>query len=68
MLSGMAALMAQSPHHSRQFKTKENVMTSANPGAKPAAEPLIPVELGAGKIKFAQGMKAGRRINRRAAR
>lgn len=28
--------------------------------AKPAAEPLIPVELGTGKIKFAQGMKAGR--------
>ena len=28
--------------------------------AKPAAEPLLPVELGPGKIKFAQGMKAGR--------
>ena len=28
--------------------------------AKPAAEPLLPVELGSGKIKFAQGMKAGR--------
>ena len=28
--------------------------------AKPAAEPLLPVELGLGKIKFAQGMKAGR--------
>src|SRR5882724_2862054 len=27
---------------------------------KPAAEPLLPVELGPGKIKFAQGMKAGR--------
>src|SRR5947208_8978540 len=27
---------------------------------KPAAEPLLPVELGLGKIKFAQGMKAGR--------
>src|SRR5438105_14529068 len=27
---------------------------------KPAAEPLLPVELGGGKIKFAQGMKAGR--------
>src|SRR3954469_3652733 len=25
-----------------------------------AAEPLLPVELGPGKIKFAQGMKAGR--------
>src|SRR5687767_4104153 len=24
------------------------------------AEPLLPVELGAGKVKFAQGMKAGR--------
>src|SRR6516164_7102091 len=24
------------------------------------AEPLLPVELGGGKIKFAQGMKAGR--------
>ena len=24
------------------------------------AEPLIPVELGAGKVKFAQGIKAGR--------
>src|SRR5215207_3346186 len=28
--------------------------------AKSAAEPLLPVELGLGKIKFAQGMKAGR--------
>jgi enamine deaminase RidA (YjgF/YER057c/UK114 family) len=28
--------------------------------AKPTAEPLLPVELGAGKIRFAQGMKAGR--------
>ena len=27
---------------------------------KNAAEPLLPVELGPGKIKFAQGMKAGR--------
>ena len=27
---------------------------------KPAAEPLLAVELGAGKIKFARGMKAGR--------
>src|SRR3954466_5939311 len=60
MLSGMAALMAQSRHPSRQFKTKEDTMTSAKPSAKPAAEPLIPVELGAGRIKFAQGMKAGR--------
>ena len=25
-----------------------------------AVEPLLPVELGAGKIKFAQGVKAGR--------
>ena len=25
-----------------------------------AVEPLLPVELGAGKVKFAQGMKAGR--------
>ena len=25
-----------------------------------SVEPLLPVELGAGKIKFAQGMKAGR--------
>ncbi len=24
------------------------------------AEPLLPVELGPGKVKFAQGMKAGR--------
>ena len=24
------------------------------------AEPLLPVELGAGKVKFAQGIKAGR--------
>jgi len=31
-------------------------MTSATP----AAEPLLPVELGLGKIKFARGMKAGR--------
>jgi enamine deaminase RidA (YjgF/YER057c/UK114 family) len=31
-------------------------MTSASP----AAEPLLPVELGSGKIKFARGMKAGR--------
>src|SRR5262245_55699713 len=28
--------------------------------AQPAAEPLLPVELGSGKIRFAQGMKAGR--------
>src|SRR5215469_8015682 len=28
--------------------------------ASRAAQPLLPVELGAGKIKFAQGMKAGR--------
>ena len=28
--------------------------------ASRAAEPLLPVELGAGKIKFAQGVKAGR--------
>src|ERR1700747_2107773 len=59
-LSGMAVSMAQSPHHLLQFKTKGDIMTSARPSAKPAAEPLIPVELGAGKIKFAQGMKAGR--------
>ena len=26
----------------------------------PAVEALLPVELGAGKVKFAQGMKAGR--------
>ena len=25
-----------------------------------AVEPLLPVELGPGKVKFAQGMKAGR--------
>jgi enamine deaminase RidA (YjgF/YER057c/UK114 family) len=28
--------------------------------AKSATEPLLPVELGAGKVKFAQGIKAGR--------
>jgi enamine deaminase RidA (YjgF/YER057c/UK114 family) len=28
--------------------------------AKAAAEPLLPVELGSGKVKFAQGVKAGR--------
>ena len=33
-------------------------MTDKNPSA--AAEPLLPVELGPGKVKFAQGMKAGR--------
>jgi enamine deaminase RidA (YjgF/YER057c/UK114 family) len=33
-------------------------MTDKNVAA--AAEPLLPVELGPGKIKFAQGMKAGR--------
>ena len=32
----------------------------SNKDAFRAAEPLLPVELGAGKIKFAQGMKAGR--------
>jgi enamine deaminase RidA (YjgF/YER057c/UK114 family) len=32
----------------------------SNKSASRAAEPLLPVELGAGKIKFAQGMKAGR--------
>src|SRR6185436_15862222 len=33
-------------------------MTDKNAAA--AVEPLLPVELGPGKIKFAQGMKAGR--------
>ena len=28
--------------------------------ASPTAEPLLPVELGAGRIKFARGVKAGR--------
>ena len=32
----------------------------SNNSASRAAQPLLPVELGAGKIKFAQGMKAGR--------
>jgi enamine deaminase RidA (YjgF/YER057c/UK114 family) len=32
----------------------------SNKTASGAAEPLLPVELGSGKIKFAQGMKAGR--------
>src|SRR5258708_13558316 len=32
----------------------------SNKSALRAAEPLLPVELGAGKVKFAQGMKAGR--------
>jgi enamine deaminase RidA (YjgF/YER057c/UK114 family) len=33
-------------------------MSNKNPSSAP--EPLLPVELGTGKIKFAQGMKAGR--------
>ena len=33
-------------------------MTDKNAAA--AVEPLLPIELGPGKIKFAQGMKAGR--------
>ena len=32
----------------------------SNKSASRAAQPLLPVELGGGKIKFAQGMKAGR--------
>ena len=32
----------------------------SNKNASRAAQPLLPVELGAGKIRFAQGMKAGR--------
>src|SRR5438034_9070100 len=32
----------------------------SNKSASRAAQPLLPVELGAGKIRFAQGMKAGR--------
>jgi len=32
----------------------------SNKSASRAVEPLLPVELGAGKIKFAQGIKAGR--------
>ena len=56
MLSGVAVLMAQPCHPPWQFKTKGDVMTSAKPSAKPAAEALTPVELGASRIKFAQGM------------
>ena len=33
-------------------------MTTSNPLR--TAEPLLPVELGSGKVRFAQGMKAGR--------
>jgi hypothetical protein len=33
--------------------------------ASGAVEPLLPVELGAGRIKFAQGVKAGRWVIRR---
>jgi hypothetical protein len=44
MLSGMAVLMARSRHPVWQFKTKGDVMTSAKPSAKPATEPLIPIE------------------------
>ncbi len=32
----------------------------AGKGASSAAEPLLPVELGPGKVRFAQGIKAGR--------
>jgi len=32
----------------------------SNKSASRAAQPLLPVELGTGKVKFAQGMKAGR--------
>src|SRR5262249_37081192 len=34
--------------------------TMSDKSASRAAQPLLPVELGAGKIRFAQGMKAGR--------
>src|SRR5262249_414411 len=34
--------------------------TMSDKSASSAAQPLLPVELGAGKIRFAQGMKAGR--------
>src|ERR1051326_6260462 len=41
----------------RRLSNDEGPMTDKNAAA---AEPLLPVELGPGKIKFAQGMKAGR--------
>jgi enamine deaminase RidA (YjgF/YER057c/UK114 family) len=41
---------------SRQYHQREPMTKSATC----AVEPLLPVELGAGRIKFAQGVKAGR--------
>src|SRR5215813_2330469 len=41
----------------RRTSITESLMTTS---ATCAVEPLLPVELGTGKVKFAQGMKAGR--------
>ena len=45
------------PDANRQSIVGETPMTKS---ATCAVEPLLPVELGSGKIKFAQGVKAGR--------
>jgi enamine deaminase RidA (YjgF/YER057c/UK114 family) len=53
-----AALQCQSPDPARlgpSLQHKRDPMTKSA-----TVEPLLPVELGAGKVKFAQGVKAGR--------
>src|ERR1700761_9171654 len=56
------AKVASSPSHQNPcHHNKSEAMTkSATSTAACAVEPLLPVELGAGRIKFAQGIKAGR--------
>jgi enamine deaminase RidA (YjgF/YER057c/UK114 family) len=44
----------------RQFRSHAHREASMTDKTTSAVEPLLPVELGAGKIKFAQGVKAGR--------
>src|SRR6201996_7786359 len=56
------AKVVPSPSHQNScHHNKSEAMTkSATATASSAVETLLPVELGAGKVKFAQGIKAGR--------
>src|SRR4051794_25357956 len=49
---------SRTAHRRTDDATKGGPMT--NKSAPPEAEPLLTVDLGLGKVKFAQGMKAGR--------
>src|SRR6516165_10712596 len=50
-----ARFVAPPPSRTHTTLTRSDQMSKSA-----TVEPLLPVELGAGKIKFAQGMKAGR--------